>query len=742
MRPWLLWVIAAGCIEPQLVECPDGRLCPIGTACDVAHASCVAPEQLTACADVADLTECLTDGHCFDGVCITDGCGNGFVELDELCDDGNTTSGDGCSAECISREVCGDGYVDRGRGEECDDQNTTGHDGCTAACTPEDMMWTLHGYDGGGKAADTLGVYDTARGNIVVFGGLNEAGLGRKGTWTWNGSLWESHPVPGPDERTLHMMAYDEQRRRTVLFGGLTTTIGLTSDTWEFTGDVWVRVRTANSPPARLAANMFWDGTKVVMFGGTDLLRYFDDTWTFDGTDWTQLAPATSPPARAGAVAAREGNRVVLHGGVSSSATYTDTWTFDGTTWSPLATTGGPALTLSDPRIAYDAARNVSVIVARDNAQTEIVQYELSGSTWTRRTPASLPTLFYNGAFVYDPKRQRVVLIGGTRLDGTETDSIVEWDGNAWTTRSPEGLPPPRADCMLAYDPIRQVVVMHGASGSNTTTWEWDGNIWRESTVTPISSRAGNALAFDPTTREVLLFGGTDTSLDGETWTWNGTRWMQHSVTGPTPRTGSAMAADIDRSRVVLFGGNDGTVRNDTWEWDGSTWTLRAPAVTPPARSHARLAYDPIRKRTVMFGGQASGTLDDTWEWDGTTWHPTVASGPPPRFNHSLVYNPVRKRVVVFGGVVSNASIWEWDGTTWSQVTPIASPFLVGGNCGTYDARRDELVSFGGGFFSATNAMYTAQFVGDVEEVCIDGVDGDGDGAIGCADADCARLCP
>ena len=33
-----------------------------------------------------------------------DGCGNGSVETGELCDDGNTASGDGCSADCSAVE--------------------------------------------------------------------------------------------------------------------------------------------------------------------------------------------------------------------------------------------------------------------------------------------------------------------------------------------------------------------------------------------------------------------------------------------------------------------------------------------------------------------------------------------------------------------------------------------------------------------------------------------------------------
>jgi cysteine-rich repeat protein len=62
--------------------------------------------------------------------------GNGYVDtaMGEQCDDGNTTSGDGCSADCLSDETCGNGYVDTAMGEQCDDGNNSDNDACLAGC--------------------------------------------------------------------------------------------------------------------------------------------------------------------------------------------------------------------------------------------------------------------------------------------------------------------------------------------------------------------------------------------------------------------------------------------------------------------------------------------------------------------------------------------------------------------------------------------------------------------------------
>jgi cysteine-rich repeat protein len=127
--------------------------------------------------DQADGTDCSAHGElsCASRACDAtespaacepaDTCGNGTVEETEVCDDGNTFSGDGCSATCFvdAQEVgsdcsaqgaescasgvcdtneipatckpagtCGNGTVEET--EVCDDGNTSSGDGCSATC--------------------------------------------------------------------------------------------------------------------------------------------------------------------------------------------------------------------------------------------------------------------------------------------------------------------------------------------------------------------------------------------------------------------------------------------------------------------------------------------------------------------------------------------------------------------------------------------------------------------------------
>ena len=68
-------------------------------------------------------------------------CGDSVTQIlnGEVCDDGNNTSGDGCSADCTSREICGNDIKDVG--EQCD-----GEDWCDDAC--RDQRVPLEDADG------------------------------------------------------------------------------------------------------------------------------------------------------------------------------------------------------------------------------------------------------------------------------------------------------------------------------------------------------------------------------------------------------------------------------------------------------------------------------------------------------------------------------------------------------------------------------------------------------------------
>lgn len=139
---------------------------------------------------------------------IPENCGDGLLDPDEECDDGNEKDDDACRVNC-KLASCGDGVV-RPLIEECDDGNDDDADGCTnlcSECTPESASgvmaragscYSWHNASGqwsaAGDACAALGrhlvVYsDSTEMNEVSAGlavqGTVWIGLYHFGSWTW-----------------------------------------------------------------------------------------------------------------------------------------------------------------------------------------------------------------------------------------------------------------------------------------------------------------------------------------------------------------------------------------------------------------------------------------------------------------------------------------------------------------------------------------------------------------------------
>jgi len=284
----------------------------------------------------------------------------------------------------------------------------------------------------------------------------------------------------------------------------------------------------------------------------------------------------------------------------------------------------------------------------------------------------------------------------------------------------------------LAYDETRDRVVAFGGNHQlePARTWEWDGIAWLD--VTPTSGsppkRLAHAMAYDPVSQAVLLFGGLSLDLAttyADTWEWNGIRWLQrHPEQGPgcSPpqppcvphaRHAHAMVTDHARSRIVLFGGGNRNappsqvLKRDTWEWDGIRWREVVVLAPPGPRISHALAYDGLRRRVVLFGGaetidppaNPNQWLRDAWEWDGTGWTQICSPcTPSARYGHVFSETGIPGRLVLFGNSLETL---ELDGSTWGTVPtacppPWYSPPPLIHLGYAFDRRRGKVVAFGG----------------------------------------------
>lgn len=666
-----------GCASSNQVVCPggDGTVCPEGTAC--AQVTLVATEDpVTLCVTAGQLEACASDdsagkaceigevmpvaGTCHDHVCLPDDCGNHLVDSTEICDDGNTTTGDGCSSDCRSSEQCGNGKVDPLRGEACDDGNPIGRDGCAATCVAETPAWTeLLGARPISRDRYAL-AFDANRHRTVLFGGFGGQNTPLGGTFEWDGRRWALAPTAvAPAARFQSAMAYDPIRRVSVLFGG--STGGVLADTWEWDGAVWTQRTSAHTPPARARHAMAYDSTRkaVVLFGGaTQATVLLQDTWAWNGTDWVEIQSAMKPTARA------------------------------------------------SHAMAYDAKRDVTVMFGGANNGVVADLWELSAAGWTKPAPVGpAPAARAGHAMAFDGAEVLVTAGTGSAADLRDTWT---WNGTRWLARV--DFPEIMHGVSAVFDaPRGRTVVVSTATGSTGVAFEWTGAAWTtplgSASIVRERSRSGHIAVLIPPRRHVLIFGGDD-DVVLRTWTWDGDWHSEVGAAVPTPARNAAAAYDAQLDRVVMFGGltKAGLAINDTWLWTGTTWVAGPTgAGVPPAREEAAMAYDPVRHQIVMFGG-ANGpvALGDTWLWNSasSTWTQGPAAGPSPRRGAAMAFDPLAQKIVLFGGLTmasgASAETWEWNGTSWTQaITPIAPVGRTTSGL-AWDAARRRLVLFGG----------------------------------------------
>ncbi|HTR49845.1 MAG TPA: DUF4215 domain-containing protein [Kofleriaceae bacterium] len=750
----LVWVLlVAGCLVDRTVPCGD-LVCPVGSTCTVI--GCASPSQLAACAGIADGTTCEANdigGVCTSGVCELVICGDGKVEGPEKCDDGNQRSGDGCSADCLSNETCGNGYVDFVKGEQCDDGLAgLSHDGCTSTCQIEFDAWADATPQPPPPRQGHAMAYDSKRKRVVMFGGFDVGPLGD--TWEWDGLTWRQIVPPvSPSPRGYAAMAYDADRGVVVLFGGDDPqTLG---DTWEWDGIVWTeRTPATTAPSPRYSAAFGFDASRhqLVLYGGLGTLGA-SETWLWDGTDWHDLTTTASEPEPNGLLAYdAQGQQLLLY--TCGYPTLGATWTWNGTSWDAI--TAAP-LCISTRALSATHGGDVALLFTFDQgggySHSEFVW---ANGAWPPMGTANAPSSRASTQMAYDEDVDQLVLFGGdnevmttsTRLGDTW---IEKTSGGAWTQ---ETLPTPTArwSASLAYQPLRGTIVMYGGTSTlaDHDTWEWDGLAWtdRSTGSTNPGDRSGPCMV--ATRDHVVLFGGS--SSDQETWLWDGSllTWTDVTMTKPPARTNSPLAYDTRRDRVVMFGGHVGAVTSqDTWEWDGTDWMPMSSTQTPPARMGAALVYDERREVTVLFGGTdvlGNPIPADTWTWDGSEWTPQTPAASPPAGAVVGTYDPLRGTVVVIVTGLDNAvATWEWDGTTWTERAIVTAPSPRLHPSIVYDNRHAELVMFGGALDETSGPLqdvWTEQYssVSYPADACID-VDTDGDGLVGCADPDCWARC-
>jgi hypothetical protein len=316
-----------------------------------------------------------------------------------------------------------------------------------------------------------------------------------------------------------------------VLFGGRTNTnstpAGYLNDTWIWTNNSWLNSASSGTPkgpsgtfgpPARSESVMFYDGTTMVLSGGTNETTWVNDTWEFSSSQgWTnqntQYSLTTSsnyeapvqglinPPYNA-----LNSTRGAACGYVSGSTTsyviggrnafyrhyaldqwnwtHTGSWSFNATTNNPTSKAYG-AMAGSSTQLLYFGGINF----AGYNAETWL--FTPSTNVWvnltSNYTPGySCPSARQGASLIYDQAISKFVLFGGQDANGYKQDTWT-FDPVAlrWNNPNPSNSPSPRAFHCHAYNSSTSTSVMFSGLGYSFAlldTWVYNAasNSWTQ----------------------------------------------------------------------------------------------------------------------------------------------------------------------------------------------------------------------------------------------------------------------
>lgn len=267
-------------------------------------------------------------------------------------------------------------------------------------------------------------------------------------------------------------------------------------------------------------------------------------------------------------------------------------------------------------------------------------------------------------------------------------------------------------------------------------TWVYHGGGWSELVSTYNHSSvalsphpnatSGLQMAYDPTLHGVLAFGGQaayGAAYYNDTWLFKGGHWHQlYPKDSPPARSQYAMAYDPHTQRMVLFGGWDGTtLLADTWVFNGTNWAKAPTTVAPPARQFAALAYAAGLRSMVLVGGEnGSRGIPGTWAFNGTAWSNLTRANTPAVRIFPYVTDLGNGTPVLFGGqqpgigngntIPSYNTTYEFFGGSWHLLTTNTPPIARNNGGFAYDAATHCVLLFGG--------RYTGGYLGDTWTLC------------------------
>ena len=285
-------------------------------------------------------------------------------------------------------------------------------------------------------------IYDPVARRMVIFGGWSGSLYNSlNDTWTLDLSTntWSQVSTTGgpPATRAGHVGVYDSSRHRMVVYGGHNWWTSWRNDTWalDLSSNTWTQLSTTGGPPpVRYGHRGFYDRARdrFTIFGGyAGGSSNRNDTWSLDLSTlvWSEITTTGGPPSPRHSFAAAydPGNdRFVIAGGTWGLA---DAWVLylDSHTWTQVSSAPQTFYAVGS---AFDDETGWMIVVGGQHGmppESNALVYDVWNNRWLLVEVAS-PTPPERGnevpSAIFDPVGQRTIMFGGgTSLSATFNDT-------------------------------------------------------------------------------------------------------------------------------------------------------------------------------------------------------------------------------------------------------------------------------------------------------------------------------
>ena len=337
--------------------------------------------------------------------------------------------------------------------------------------------------------------------------------------------------------------------------------------------NAWMSINTSGAPAGRSHHSAVWTGSKMIVWGGYDVVGAQAATVLNDGgiydpasNTWTAIGTAGAPDARSDHMAVWTGSKMVIFGGgspIASDAVNSLGGIYDPATgtWTAINSTGAPNLRMNATAIWTGTKMIVFGGFSRNPTTYQGVGaiFDPATNTWTAMSTNNAPgaralhTAIWTGT--------KMIVWGGN--NGTAVSNgggIYDPATNTWAGISTNNAPSARTRHSAIWTGAKMII--WGGCNLNCTTPLANGGIYdpATNTWTAISTTGAPVARADHNAQwtglQMIVWGGRGPATlgDGGVYDFITNTWAPVSATNvPTPREFSTSV--WTGSKMLIWGG-------------------------------------------------------------------------------------------------------------------------------------------------------------------------------------------